>query len=389
MRCTVCVIRREFDPKGFDQDGVCSFCRSYERELERNEHRKSTGELERIIGQIKTEGRDKPHDVIIGISGGVDSSYLAYQAVELGLRPLAIHLDNGWNSELATDNINRLVSGLGLELATHVIDWREFRALQVAYFRASVIDIEVLTDHAITAYAYRTAIDEGIGYILSGNNLATESGMPPSWNYAKHDLRNLKAIAKRFGDVPVKTLPTASSLELFRARRKVQTLDLLNLLDYDKEAAIATLSREFGWRPYGGKHYESLFTQFYQAHVLPTKFGVDKREAHGSALIRSGQATRAAILAQLETPLYEPIELQHHRQYVLKKLGLSDGEFDAIMATPPRPHTSLPNDQWYYGPILKSYMLLAEASYRPRRWLRSRRRRTTPATPVDQKVRGS
>ncbi len=333
--------------------------------------RRESGELERVVGTIKTQGAGHAHDCILGLSGGVDSSYLAHTAVSLGLRPLAIHLDNGWDSELAIGNIDRLVKGLGLELETHVVDWREFKALQVAYFRSSVIDIEVLTDHAITAFAFEMARREGIKYILSGNNIVTEYGMPPEWSYNKQDLRNLKAIARRFGGPQPETLPTLSGMRLLLEQlRGARSIELLNLVDYEREAAIDTLGTLYGYRPYGAKHFESLFTRFYQAYVLPTKFGVDKREAHQSALIRSGQITRDVALAELETPLYDPDVLREHRLYVLKKLGLSEDEFDSIMSEPPKQHTAYPNDRWYMRPLSRGLLSMLDATCGVRRRFR-------------------
>lgn len=371
MRCARCVIRRDADPAGFDPAGVCSFCRGFDATWATIERRRAAGELDRIVGQIKAAGEGKAHDCIIGLSGGVDSSYLAHVAVSFGLRPLAIHLDNGWDSELAIGNISRLVTGLGLELETLVIDWREFKDLQVAYFKSSVIDIEVLTDHAITAFAFAMARREGVKYILSGNNVATEYGMPPSWNYNKQDLRNLRAIARKFGGPKLDTFPRASGMKLlFDQLRGVRSIDLLNLVDYNRHAAIATLSREYGYRPYGAKHYESLFTRFYQAHVLPEKFGVDKREAHLSSLVRSRQLTRDEALEELDEPLYDPETLREHRAYVLKKLGFTDAEFDRIMAEPPKAHTAYPNDRWYMVPLSKAVWGLLDATYELRKRLR-------------------
>ena len=374
-RCARCVLPQSADPVGFDADGVCSFCRAFDSTWATNEKRRSEGELERILGLIKVAGAGKMHDCIIGLSGGVDSSYLAHLAVSLGLRPLAIHLDNGWDSELAIGNISRLVNGLGLELETLVIDWREFRDLQIAYFRASVIDIEVLTDHAITAFAFDMARREGVKYILSGNNVATEYGMPPGWYYNKQDLRNLKAIARRFGGPKLETFPTASGLRVLREQlRGLRSIDLLNLVDYNRADAIELLSREYGYRPYGAKHYESLFTRFYQAHVLPTKFGVDKREMHLSSLIRSGQMSREAALAELDKPLYDDDTLREHATYVRKKLGFADEEWERIMAEPPKPHTAYPNDRWYITPLSRVVQKSLNATYDVRKRFRRKPR---------------
>lgn len=370
MRCNRCVIQSKDDPVGFDSEGVCSFCRSYDGVAAAAKARRDSGELDRVVAEIKALGKGREHDCVIGLSGGVDSSYLAYVAVERGLRPLAVHLDNGWDSELAISNIHEVVSRLGLELHTHVVDWSEFRELQLAYIRSGVIDIEVVSDHAINSIAYRTALDEGIKFILAGNNIATEYVMPPSWNYRKQDLRNLKAIVKRHGGPRITTFPTASTLRFawWQMARGVRAVHLLDCLEFEQSEALEVL-QGLGWRPYPGKHYESLFTQFYQAHILPTKFGVDKREAHLASLICSGQMNRSQALAELTKPLYEPDELRQHTTYVLKKLSLSEDEFAAIMAEPPRLHTEYPHDGWYAFYLMKIMRLALTpvATFRSRR----------------------
>jgi len=281
VRCSRCVVENKDDPVGFDAGGVCSYCRGFEAVARATQATRDAGELERVVSEIKALGTGKDHDCIIGLSGGVDSSYLAYVAVKLGLRPLAVHLDNGWDSELAISNIHQVVNHLGLELHTHVVDWSEFRELQVAYIRSGVVDIEVVSDHAINSIAYRMALDEDIKFIIGGNNIATEYVMPAGWNYRKQDLRNLKAIIRRNGGPKITTFPTASTLRFawWQIARGIRSVHLLDYLDYQQAEAIEVLEG-LGWRPYPGKHYESLFTQFYQAHILPTKFGIDKREAH-------------------------------------------------------------------------------------------------------------
>jgi N-acetyl sugar amidotransferase len=348
--CVRCVLTASDDPAlDLDDAGVCVRCREYERFLVEYLPPVADGPrlLEELATKIRDEGRDKEHDCVLGLSGGTDSSFVAYQAKRLGLRPLVVHFDNGWNSELAVQNIERIVRHFDFDLHTYVVDWEEFRDLQLSYFRASVVDIEVPTDHAIFAVLYRTALDEGIHYILSGNNVRTEFGMPPSWSHRKSDLRNLKAIHRRYGTNSLKTFPTASTFQMrwWERTRRLQVVNVLDYLPYDKKAAIGTLETELGWRDYGGKHYESFFTRFYQAHVLPTKFGIDKRRGHLSALIRSDQLTRDAALSQLAEPAYDAQMLETDRTYVLKKLGLTREEWEAIMATPPRSHRSFPSDE--------------------------------------------
>jgi N-acetyl sugar amidotransferase len=355
--CARCVMDTTDREIAFDARGFCNHCRFYEQVTAREVlgPAEGTRRLAALVAKAKADGKGKPYDCIVGLSGGVDSSYLALQARKLGLRPVAIHLDNSWDSEAAVHNIERIVLGLDLDLVTHVVDWLEFRDLQRAFILAGVVDIELITDHAITALAHQIAIDHGVRWILSGTNHVTESIMPVTWTHRKSDLRNLKAIHQRFGQRPMSTLPTASMLRIqYNLRvRRLQSISVLNHLPYTRAGAIEELRRQLGWVDYGGKHHESLWTRFYQAHLLPQKFGVDKRRAHLSALICSGQATREEALSRLEEPLYGVAELRHDRDYVLKKLGFGEEEFDAIMREPPRSHLDYPSDSDYIAPLMR------------------------------------
>lgn len=342
--CTRCVMDTSDPDIAFDSEGICSHCRDYERLHARHVASpiESAALLDRTVADIKASGRGKEYDCIVGLSGGVDSSYVAYKAKELGLRPLAVHLDNGWDSELAVANIERIVKKLGIDLHTHVIDWEEFRDLQRAFFRASVVDIELLTDHAIFAVIYRTALDHGVKYFLSGYNVATESVMPRSWFYGnKLDSRNIRSIYRKYGEGrPIRTFPILSMLDilLFVFARRVRTVPLLNYVHYDKARAMDLLQRELGWVYYGGKHYESRFTQFYQAYILPNKFRVDKRRAHLSSLIYSGQLGRREALELLTRETLPARLADEEREYVIKKLGFTLEEFEAYLRAPARPH---------------------------------------------------
>jgi N-acetyl sugar amidotransferase len=344
--CSRCVLDTTDPDIVFNEKGVCNYCDEFDEIFGKIEHNQQ--DLDNLIAEIKTEGAGKEHNCLLGLSGGVDSSYLAYLAYENGLNPLIVHFDNGWNSELAVSNIQKIVDKLGFGLETYVIDWKEFRDLQRAFIKASVVDIEMLTDHAIFAAMYKIARQNKIKYILSGTNYATESGMPPSWTWSKRDLRNIKAIHKRFGEEKLKTFPTLGKwkwLFLKYSGIGVTFVELLNYLDYKKSEAISILEKEFGWRYYGGKHYESIFTKFYQAYILPEKYGIDKRKAHLSSLIRNKEITRKEALEQLSLPLYTEQELVDDKRYVLKKLGFSEKEFDNIMKLPPCPHNFYPSSE--------------------------------------------
>lgn len=344
--CTRCVMDTTAPDIEFDADGVCNYCKTHEEKVAMAPFSQgdAAAKLAAIVQTIKSRQRGE-YDSIVGLSGGVDSSYVAYQAVKLGLKPLAVHFDNGWNSELAVKNIEQMVKRLGLDLLTFVIDWEEFRDIQRSFFKANVIDIEMVTDHAIFAAMYRIAKQHGIRYILSGTNAATESIMPAAWQHFKFDLRNLKAIHGRFGTQPIKRYPTLSvwGMAWNHYVRGAQSVSVLNYLPYRKDEAIRTLQDELGWQYYGGKHYESQFTKFYQAHILPGKFGVDKRRIHLSDLVMNGEIDRARALAELDKPLYPPASLEQDREYVCKKLGFSADEFAAYMAAPPVSHFDYPS----------------------------------------------
>jgi N-acetyl sugar amidotransferase len=346
--CVRCVMDTSDRDIRFDEHGVCSHCRSAETFMPRL--RLSDAESKRWLADVAArctaQRTSEGYDSVIGLSGGVDSSYAAWLAHSLGMRPLAVHLDNGWNSELAVANIRGIIERCKFDLVTVVIDWMEFRDLQRAFIRAGVVDIEMLSDHAITASLFKIARRHGISTVLSGTNVATEHGMPRSWVWNKQDLTNILGIHRRFGEIPLKTFPRMGLVASAWARYggTFTLVEPLNLANYNKTAAIGTLQRNVGWRDYGGKHYESTFTKFYQAFILPTKFGIDKRRAHLSALIRNGEITRDDAMDELGRPLFAPGELDREKQYVLKKLGFSSEEFDRLMTAPPVPHAHSQSD---------------------------------------------
>jgi N-acetyl sugar amidotransferase len=330
----------------FDINGVCNYCKEHEYKVSMTPFRSGDAKvkLHQIVKNLIKE-KNGPYDSIVGLSGGVDSSYVAYQAVKLGLRPLAVHFDNGWNSELAVHNIENIVKKLNLDLVTFVIDWSEFKDIQRAFFMANVIDIEMVTDHAIFAAMYQIANKNKIRYILSGTNAATESIMPPAWQHFKFDLRNLKAIHRQFGTRVINHYPTISVWEMAWNHyvRGAKSISLLNYLPYRKDEAMNTLKSELGWEYYGGKHYESIFTKFYQAYILPKKFGVDKRRIHLSDLIMNGELTRQEALDELALEPYDKLTLDQDTDYVLKKLNFSKDEFHQYMVTKPVSHYEYPS----------------------------------------------
>lgn len=348
----------------FDSDGICNHCHEYERKAATapfmspgNRQEK----LEELVEIIRQKGRNSPYDCVIGVSGGVDSSFLAYKVKELGLRPLAVHLDNGWNSELAVSNIHNLVTKLKIDLFTHVIDWEEFRDLQISFLRASTPDGEIPTDHAIGAIIYQMAIKHNVPYVIFGHNLATEATLPVSWAQGHGDFRYISAVHSRFGKVPLRTFPFYRYFGIpYRLFRRFETAYLLNYCDFNKKDATSLLETKIGWRPYEGKHYESIYTRFFQGYVLPTKFGIDKRRAHLSNLVTSKQISRVEALAEIARPAYPSKQLlDADLEFVPKKLGLSQSEFAEIMALPIKSYWDYPN--YFKGLDFR----LARAIYQP------------------------
>jgi N-acetyl sugar amidotransferase len=346
--CSRCIMDTTDPGISFDASGVCCYCRIYDRRVKNEVFRAAEGEerLNAVVARMKQAGRGKRYDCLLGISGGVDSTMALWVLKQRGLRVLAIHLDNGWNSELAVDNIKKVLEKLDVDLQTHVLDWEEFRDLQLAFLKASVPNAEIPTDHAIVALHFKVAREQGIRYIINGGNVATEAFVPTAWAYDARDLRHIKAIHRRFGSVPLRTFPMlgiAGSLWAVLGRG-IKWIGILNYIDYDKARAIEMLQNELGWRPYGAKHYESLYTRFYQAYILRRKFGYDKRRAHLSNLVLAGEIIREQAIAEIEQDDYvgSPLYLQD-REFVIKKLGLTESGFEAVMALPPRKHYEYPN----------------------------------------------
>ena len=286
------------------------------------------------------------------MSGGVDSTYVAYKIVrEYQLRPLAVHFDNGWDSELAVNNIENVVKRLGIDLYTWVVDWEEFKDLQLSYLKAGVPNLEIPSDAGIWSALYHVANRIGVRYIISGHNAATEGILPRNWNYTARDSKQLMAIHRRFGSKSMSSYPKTSLYHYpyYIFVKRINKIILLNYLDYVKEDAIQTITREFDWRNYGGKHYESIYTRFFQGCILPERFGYDKRKAHLSTLICSGQITRQEALKQLASNEYlDGPQSAEDREFVIKKLRLTEDEFVRLMTLPKKTHRDYPSNRWFF-----------------------------------------
>jgi N-acetyl sugar amidotransferase len=329
----------------FGPEGTCNYCSDFLGLLDT--YRKPAkadqkADLQAFVARVKRDGAGKEYDCIVGVSGGADSAYTLFTAKKLGLRPLAVHMDNGWDSELAAHNIANLVRQLGVDLYTHVIDWEEYRALMQSFFDANVIDIELLYDNAMTALNYQQAAKYGVRWILAGTNTTTEGmRIPSNWNWFKRDKKNIASIAKQFAGISLDTFPAIGALDGARYRffNKIGWVSFLDYLDYRKAECVQTLVDELGYRPYPYKHYESVFTRFYQGYILPTKFGVDKRSLHLSTLICSGQMTRDEAVEDLRhSPYPSEALLQEDREYFLKKMGWSNRQLEEYLAKPAVSH---------------------------------------------------
>jgi N-acetyl sugar amidotransferase len=336
----------------FDRDGVCNYCTEFlvrSGDILNKSTELKKGELDLLVASIKEQGKGKPYDCIVGVSGGVDSSWVLVKAVELGLRPLAVHMDNGWNSELAQNNIANLIAKLGVDLYTHVVNWSEYKLLMQSFFDADVIDVELLYDNAMLAVNYRLAKQFKLKHILAGTNQATEGmKIPSNWNWFKYDKKNIYGIASKFGGVTIKTLPTIGTLDYvnYVVLQKIKWHSFLDYFDFNKFEALDSLERSYGYKRYPYKHYESIFTRFYQGYILPKKFGVDKRRVHLGTLVVTKQMMREEAIKDLEgLPYPSEKALDEDIEYFLKKMAWTKGQLETYLARKAVPHTAYPSEK--------------------------------------------
>ena len=362
QQCTKTVMDNIADPNiTFDKNGVCNYWHEYQKVAKNSLLHDERGKIKwaNSIKELKKLGKNNKYDCMIGVSGGVDSTYIAYMIKKAKLRPLVVHFDNGWNSEIAVHNITKIVEYLDADLHTLVINWEEFRDLQRAYLKAGVVDIEVLTDHAIIGTLYRLAAKNNIKHVISGTNYETELTLPKAWIFNKIDPINIKDIHKKHGTIKLKTYPFFDILKkkYYLNFKRLTFIMPINWAPYNKETVKEIITKEIGWVDYGGKHHESVFTKFYQNYILPTKFNIDKRKAHLSNLICAGQLTKEQAIKELELPLYKQEELIQDKEYVIKKLGFTMAGFEKIMKEQPKSHTEYKTE----GPIENHYSILKPA----------------------------
>lgn len=357
--CTRCILDTTVPEIVFDEKGVCNYCKLHD--LLNIEYPKGAEQkelLRKILNKIKDAGKNKKYDCVVGVSGGTDSSYTLYQSVKNGLRPLAVHFDNGWNSEIAVSNIKNICTKLNVDLYTYVVDWEEFKDLQISFLKASVPDAEIPTDVGIHSILIKIAKKEGIKYVLNGHSFRAEGISPVGWTYM--DGLYISSVQKKLGRTKLKTYPNFTLFDLLRYNliNKVQVIPFLNYIDYTKEEAKKILSKELGWKDYGGHHHESTFTYFFQSYYLPKKFNIDKRKTELSALIREGYITRGEGLREIKNKPY--LYDKKIVEYTISKLGLTQNEFEKIMRSV---NKSFKDYRTYY-PLMKTFRYPIKAAYK-------------------------
>jgi N-acetyl sugar amidotransferase len=348
--CTRCVMDTSDEDIVFDEHGVCNHCKDFEAILQQPRFDKEHAEknLAAMLEHIKARGKGKKYDCVMGISGGVDSCYAVYLCHSWGLRPLVMHMDNGWNSEIAVQNIKNLVNKLGVDYVSYVLDWNEFRDIQLAFLRSNIVDLEMPTDLAIPATWFITAAKNDVQSIVSGGNYSSEGILPLTWGYhVKKDIKLYKHIVRKYGKTRNKKVPYIGLWQEFYYKffKKIKIFYPLNLVEYNKDEAREFLKKEFGWLDYGGKHHESKITGFWQGYAMPTKFNMDYRRATLAAQIVKKQVTRDEALVQLETLPYDQTKVDQDMAYIAKKYGISVEEIKQILKAEPKTYKDFPNQK--------------------------------------------
>ena len=349
QQCLRCVMDTSDPEITFDDIGYCNHCINFFDKTIKFSYlgANSDLELEKIAAKIKRNGKNKEYDCVLGISGGIDSAYVAYILKNMGLRVLLVHLDNGWNSEMAVKNIKSVAEKSGFDYQSFVLDWEEFRDLQLSFLEASVIEAETPTDIAIPGALHQMAAKYGIKYIVSGGNIATEGILPAMWHYDAKDTKFIKAVHKQFGKRKLKLFPTFGYWKeiYYKFVKGIRIVYILNLIPYSKEQAVELLEKEFNWKKYGGKHHESKFTAFVQSYLLPVKFNLDYRRATLSTQICTLEVTREQALEELNHIPYNPETIKYDIEYICKKLNITPEHFEAILKGPPKTYRDYPNNE--------------------------------------------
>jgi N-acetyl sugar amidotransferase len=349
QQCTRCVMDTTDLEITFDENGHCHHCTEFLEKRAKHKYQGSASDeaLDRLVEDMKRAGRGSEYDCVMGVSGGIDSSYSAHVAREKGLRVLAVHMDNGWNSEEAVQNVKNIAQKLDIEYESYVLDWEEFKDLQLAFLKASVPEADTPTDMAIPGALHHYAAKYNVKYIVSGGNFATEGILPPSWHYNAKDMKYFNYIQKTFGQKKLKKFPTFGFEKemYYKVVKGIRIVYLLNYVPYDKEQAMEFLKAKLGWKFYGGKHYESKYTGFIQSYYLYEKFPIDYRRATLSSQICLGDVAREDALEQLKTKPYTDEKVAEEKLYIAKKLQISNEEFERILNLPAKWYWDYPNDK--------------------------------------------
>jgi N-acetyl sugar amidotransferase len=358
--CTRCVMDTSDMDIVFDEKGQCNHCTKFIENKSKVTYVKGISEktLETIITNVKAKGKGKKYDCLMGISGGVDSCYAVYLAKKWGLNPLLMHMDNGWNSDIAVKNIKSLVQKLGVDYVSYVIDWQEFREVQLGFLKSSSVDLEVPTDIAIPASLYETASKYNISYLVSGGNATSEGILPLTWGYhVMKDMKMYKYIVSKFSKVKLKKVPHVSILGeiYYKFVKNIKTIYPLSYIDYDKDKAKEFLKAEFGWEEYGGKHHESKITAFWQSYAMPVKYNMDYRRATFSSKICAGHLSREDALEELKALPYNPDTIDDMKQYIAKKYQITNEELERCLALPPKTYKDFPNNKKLIDFVMDTY----------------------------------
>ena len=359
QQCSRCVMDTTDPEIHFDDFGVCNHCSEFieVRSLHSYKGEETDSEFRELISRIKREGQGKKYDCVVGLSGGIDSSYVAYIARNHGLRVLGVHMDNGWNSEEAVQNIKNIANILGVDYESYVLDWEEFKEIQLAFLKASVPEADTPTDIAILSSLHKIASKYGVKNIISGGNFATEGILPKNWHYNAKDLTYFKHIHKTFGKGKISSFPTFGfrSEMYYKFVKGIKMVYLLNYIPYNKDQAIAILKDKLNWKYYGGKHYESKYTGFIQSYYLVKKFNLDYRRATLSSQICTGVISRDEALEILKKPSFKEDQVKSEKEYIAKKLGITLEEFEKIISLPPHWYSDYPNDEKWLGYVYNTY----------------------------------
>ncbi len=344
----------------FSKDAHCNHCEEYFLRLDNADTSPGNPELVwgQIVNNIKDKGKGREYDCIVGVSGGVDSSYTAHLCKKWGLRALLLHMDNGWDTEISVKNIQSLANQLEFDYVSYVLDWNEFREIQLAFLKSSIVDLEMPTDIAITASIYQTATKHGINYIVSGGDASGEGILPLQMGYHVYkDMKLYRHIVRRYSTTPLKTVPTVGFIKeaYYKFVKNIRTVYPLNYLSYNKDEARDSLTRTYGWQDYGGKHHESKITAFWQSFAMPVKYKMDYRRVTLSSQICAGQVTREDALERLKATPYDATNIENDKKYVAKKFGISMEELESYLSLPPKTFLDFPNQRRLIEFIHKSY----------------------------------